>query len=165
MNIFYLDESPYISANMMCDKHVVKMIVETAQLLSTAHHELDGEPSIECYKATHKNHPSAKWVRENRGNYDWAWLHLNALCKEYTFRYGKIHKVERAGLLDRLVNSPYELRHGERTDPPQCMLDDCKQDSTVQAYRDYYIKHKAHFAKWNKARSAPDWFAPLAQLD
>ena len=81
MNIFYLHENPQRCAEMHCDKHVVKMILETAQLLSTAHHEIDGEPSIECYKATHKNHPSAVWARENRSNYIWLWNLLNSLCK------------------------------------------------------------------------------------
>ena len=71
MNIFYLHDDPVTCAKMHCDKHVVKMIVEYAQLLSTAHHVCDGEPKIHCYKATHKNHPSAVWARANKHNYNY----------------------------------------------------------------------------------------------
>ena len=78
MNIFYLHDDPEVCAKSHCDKHVVKMILEYSQLLSTAHHELDGEPSIECYKSTHKNHPSALWARTNRSNYNWLWSLLDS---------------------------------------------------------------------------------------
>ena len=148
MNIFYLDRDPQRCAAMHCDKHVVKMILEYAQLLSTAHHEIDGDPSIDCYKATHKNHPSAVWARENRSNYQWLWQLLSNLLQEYTFRYGKIHKTESSGVFWALKNLPHELRGGKFTDPPQCMPDYCKDDDPVVAYRTYYIKEKAYMAKW-----------------
>ena len=148
MNIFYLDDDPKTCAEMHCDKHVVKMILEYAQLLSTAHHEIDGDPSIDCYKATHKNHPSAVWARENRSNYQWLWQLLSNLLQEYTFRYGKIHKTESSGVFWALKNLPHELRGGKFTDPPQCMPDYCKDDDPVVAYRTYYIKEKAYMAKW-----------------
>ena len=148
MNIFYLDRDPARCAAMHCDKHVVKMILEYAQLLSTAHHLVDGEPSIDCYKPTHKNHPSAVWVRESRSNYQWLWQLLSNLLQEYTFRYGKIHKTESSGVFWALKNLPHELRGGKFTDPPQCMPDYCKDDDPVVAYRTYYIKEKAYMAKW-----------------
>ena len=72
MNIFYLDRNPILAADKQCDRHVVKMILETAQLLSTAHYELDGESP--AYKPTHKNHPSAVWVRKSLDHYLWAAL-------------------------------------------------------------------------------------------
>ena len=81
MNIFYLSRSPVEAAKMQCDKHVVKMILETAQLLSTAHHELDG--ASVAYKPTHKNHPSAVWVRSSSDHYRWTVAHLEALGSEY----------------------------------------------------------------------------------
>ena len=68
MNIFYLDRNPVVAAQMMCDKHVVKMILESAQILSTAHRVLDGDEhadNVGMYKMTHKNHPSTIWVRAN----------------------------------------------------------------------------------------------------
>ena len=105
MNIFYLHHDPVICARQHNDRHVSKMIVETAQLLSTAHHELDGKPSIFCYKRAHWNHPSAVWCRENTQNYLWLHSLLVELCVEYTYRFSdtlertKIHKTERDGVV------------------------------------------------------------------
>lgn len=145
MNIFYLNRCPEVAAEMQCDKHVVKMIVETAQLLSTAHYELTGESP--AYKPTHKNHPSAVWVRSNVLSYLWTWRHLRALGCEYERRYGKVHKTI-AEHLDALREAPAPLydnylaiRDGF-TPPPQCMPDECKRDDTVLAYLTYY-NHKA----------------------
>ena len=157
MNIFYLHDNPYQCGEMHCDKHVVKMILEYAQLLSTAHHEIDGDPSIDCYKPTHKNHPSAVWARENRSNYIWLWNLLNSLCKEYTKRYGKTHKTESSGIFRNLSTTPHELRDGEFTEPPQCMSDYCKDDDAVVAYRNYYIREKSYMAKW-KMDNSPVWY-------
>jgi hypothetical protein len=89
MNIFYIHENPTISAKAMSNKHVVKMILESAQLLSTAHHILDKSTSSELYKPTHKNHPSAIWVRQSYKNYQWLYNHFISLCEEYTKRYNK----------------------------------------------------------------------------
>ena len=89
MNIFYLHNDPQVCAAYHCDKHVVKMILEYAQLLSTAHHELDGVPSIECYKKTHVNHPCTKWVRESLQNYRWLMRLITGLNDEYRKRYNK----------------------------------------------------------------------------
>lgn len=135
MNIFYLDECPAEAARLQCDKHIVKMIVETAQLLSTAHAEIDGESP--AYKPTHKNHPSAVWVRSNTLCYRWAWQHLKALGEVYTARYGKIHKTI-AEHLDTLEVYPAGLAYGAFTAPPQCMPDEFKRDNAVLAYQLYY---------------------------
>lgn len=90
MNIFYLHDNPKVCAMAMTNKHVVKMIVETAQLLSTAHHVLDNNVrQLPIYKATHKNHPSAIWTRETMGNYLWMHRHLYFLLNEYGERYNK----------------------------------------------------------------------------
>tara|TARA_R110002126_G_scaffold8531_5_gene40243 strand:+ start:593 stop:1099 length:507 start_codon:yes stop_codon:yes gene_type:complete len=157
MNIFYLNADPKIAAQQQCDKHVVKMILETAQLLSTAHRELDGDDNAdanELYKATHKNHPSAVWARDNSENYDWLWQHMDALLKEYTARYHKTHKTER--LLHHLWEHPKNITHGDFTPPPQCMPDQYKSDCTVSAYRDYYLGEKMDIAKWAHSES-PTW--------
>lgn len=151
MNIFYLDECPAEAARMQCDKHVVKMILETAQLLSTAHAELDGESP--AYKPTHKNHPSAVWVRSNAVAYRWAWHHLQALGREYQRRYGKVHKTIREHL-DTLYSVPKAIPAGDFVDPPQCMPDECKNDDTVLAYLTYY-NHKAD--EWDAKGSPMKW--------
>ena len=125
MNIFYLHENPEISAKMHCDKHVVKMIIEYAQLMSTAHRILDGDEyegrtkigrrirrwkhpnkNVEntIYKASHINHPSAVWARESVANYVWLYNLFEKLCDEYTFRYGKVHSTD--SLLRDLLSSP-----------------------------------------------------------
>ena len=162
MNIFYLDRDPKLAAQMMCDKHVVKMILESAQMLSTAHRVIDGDyraDLIGMYKTAHKNHPSTKWVRASKENYNWLWLHFDALLKEYTHRYGKHHATER--LIEHLRPAPSKLaleEWVEFVDPPQCMPEECKGEDTVLAYQKYYIIEKSKIATWNKTRSAPKWW-------
>ena len=114
MNIFVLNEDPIIAAQEQCDKHVVKMIVESAQMLSTVHRMVDGtmerRPSKSgsmlqyfkldderediLYKACHYNHPSTVWSRESCCNYTWHYNHFIALCDEYSYRYDKIHATD-----------------------------------------------------------------------
>ena len=157
MNIFYLDRDPAEAARMQCDRHVVKMILETAQLLSTAHHELDGESPV--YKPTHKNHPSAVWVRSSAAAYHWAWQHLQALGREYQSRYGKAHKTIREHL-DTLAIFPKGIEWGTRfIDPPQCMPDECKRDDAVLGYLTYY-NYKAD--DWEQRGMPMKWYGQEA---
>jgi len=159
MNIFYLDHDAETAARMHCDKHCVKMILETAQLLSTAHRVLDGDRNANLwslYKLTHKNHPSAQWVRESTANYRWAFTLLVELCEEYTRRYDKRHKTTR--LIEALGYYPNNLPEGEFTQPPQCMPEPYhRSGDAVAAYREYYIQDKSHFAKWQYSPT-PDWW-------
>ena len=159
MNIFYLDTDPRQSAKMQCDKHCVKMILESAQMLSTAHRVLDGDEYADkmgLYKLAHKNHPSTVWVRTSSENYRWLWKHYDALMQEYTYRYGKTHATSR--LRDALFKPPANIVHGVPvTDPPMCMPDKYKSDCTVTAYREYYKGDKVSFAKW-KHTQAPQWW-------
>lgn len=159
MNIFFLDMDPKLCAQQHCDKHVVKMILESAQLLSNAHHMLDGDQVIKpIYKLTHKNHPSAVWVRKSKSHYLWLWSLLRELCEEYTHRYEKIHKVEREGLLYVLADAPKNIPNiGWQTDPTPAMPDEYKVESAIQSYRNYYKGAKKSFATW-KNRAAPGWF-------
>jgi hypothetical protein len=173
MNIFVLAEDPSICAKFMVDKHVVKMILEYGQLLSTTHRVVDGQlvkinnkkhyalkdkrESI-LYKATHINHPCAIWARKCDGNYDWLLLAFDCLAYEYNYRYGKVHATY-AKLRDCLINPPNDILHSTRiTEFPQCMPDAYKVSGDyIKAYRNYYIKEKAHIAKWTK-RNKPEWF-------
>lgn len=172
MNIFVLDNDAVESARMMCDKHVIKMILESCQLLSTAHHVLDGDELLvvtnkrkyksyistkkNICKATMVNHPCTIWTRTSRANYVWLWRHAYALCKEYTYRYGKVHAMEQM-LLDELYDPPVNIPKGKITPFAQAMPDEYRNENPVVAYREYYIKEKARFAKW-KATKAPEWF-------
>ena len=142
MNIFYLSQNPNLCASMHCDKHVVKMILETAQLLSTAHHELG---STAPYKVTHRNHPSAVWVRSGRKQYEWAYRLLEALSGEYTLRYAKVHKTWQR-CAEALREPPTAIQDIEWSDPPQCMPDECKDKDAVIASRRYYEHKRAEWA-------------------
>ena len=177
MNIFYLDREPQKCAEMHCDRHVVKMIIEYAQLMSTAHRILDGTEYIDLtangrkikrwrmaddymenglMKASHINHPSNVWLRQNKQNYQWLcqmWLHL---LKEYTHRYGKHHACENR--VEFLMNPPKNIKEGTFTEPTPAMPDDCKiANDSLASYHKYYIDRKVNFAKWTK-RIVPTWF-------
>lgn len=159
MNIFYLDADPAKAAKAHCDKHCVKMILETAQLLSTAHRVLGGNAyanDVGLYKATHKNHPSAVWVRESAANYEWTYKLLTELIGQYGYRYGKTHKTER--LVEPLKVLPRNIsRDKPFTEPPQCMPDICKREDAVEGYRAYYRIAKHRFAEWRHS-NPPDWW-------
>lgn len=154
MNIFYLDKNITKCAQYHCDKHIVKMILEYAQLLSTTK-RLNGDDNSILYKSAFVNHPANIWVRSNIKHYKYLYLLLKAVLKEYTFRYNKIHKVEREGLFSYLKNFP-NLPNIKFQEPPKLMPDEYKVTDVVTSYRNYYIKDKLRFAKWKK-RNIPDW--------
>ena len=158
MNIYYLDRDPKIAAQMMSEKHVVKIILESAQMLSTAHRVLDGDEYADkngLYKKAHVNNPSSEWVRQCYQHYRWLYAHMVALMEEYTYRYGKHHATER--LKVPLSEYPKAIPVGDYTEPPQCMPEVCKGKDTVLAYQNYYIIEKSGFARWTK-REIPTWF-------
>ena len=144
MNIFALDLNPEQAAQWHVDKHVVKMLLESAQLLITAF-----PPGTTPYKHTHVNHPCAKWARASLANYAWLLEHARALCDEYTKRYGKVHKSEEViASLDRAPSVP---------DGPMTPFED-----PVKAYRAYYVSEKARFARWAPRAEPPEWW-PFAE--
>lgn len=156
MNIFVLDENPIIAAQMHCDKHCVKMILETAQLLSTAVRL----QSIDYgYSITHRNHPCSVWCRANRENFEWLkQLGLN-LCQEYTFRYDKTHKSETI-----IANAPAEhIAPGTRTPFILAMPDEYKVlGNAVQSYRNYYRGAKSNILMYTN-RKPPEWIKDIAK--
>jgi hypothetical protein len=177
MNIFFLSTDPQQCAEYHCDKHVVKMIIEYAQLMSTAHRLLDGRQYTEnnkgrmtkrwklndnidtiIYKASHVNHPSAIWTRQDASHYTWLLTMWKFLLKEYTHRYGKHHKTgELEFALSRLPrNIPIKSLSIE--EPPQAMPEECKANGAVNAYRQYYILKKNGFARWTN-RQIPKWYS------
>ena len=140
MNIFYLDKCPRKAAQLQYNKHVVKMILESAQMLCTAHH-VHGDPASVPYRQTHRYHPSTIWVRENSLHYDWLYEHMIALGNEYTKRYGKKHlSITKCKI--PLANQPENIPHEEFEQPPQCMPDEYKDECSVKAYWNYYIGEK-----------------------
>ncbi len=154
MNIFVLDEDPKVAATYHCDKHVVKMILETAQMLSTVHRHFQTSQSLEVYKSVHVNHPATRWAGSTAGNYAWLLALGTELCHEYTYRYEKRHKTQDL-LTGPLLMIPEALRQ-ERTSFVQCIPERYKCGDAVTAYRQYYLGEKLHFARWSK-RSSPYW--------
>jgi hypothetical protein len=155
MNVFFLDENPKLSAQYHVDKHVVKMILETAQLLCGVHHSTGQVTDQVPYKLSHKNHPCAIWARESLSNYLYLCELGLELGKEYTYRYGKRHKS-----IDVInwciVNKPNIPDIGFTT-PAMAMPDEFKVDSVVESYRNYYMGAKSDLASW-KNREKPFWF-------
>ena len=193
MNIFVLDEDPKVAARMQCDKHVVKMIVESAQMLCTTHRYLDGKEWIDrskngrkitrwshwtdppkasnhpvLYKSVMLKHPCTIWTCKSLDNYDWHVEHALELCAEYDRRYHKIHATEK---ILRWCKK-YSPRNSNRrqlskglTPFAQAMPDHYKvRGDAVQAYRNYYIGDKARFAKWKEPSLVPEWFSEAACL-
>lgn len=152
MNIFVLDQNPRTAARYHCDKHVIKMLIETAQLLSNAL-----PPGLAVYRPTHLSHPCTKWVQASQDNFLWLVDLGLALADEYTARYGKVHKSA------EIVASCYRhvslVSFGALALTPfeQCMPDQYKvPNNSVQAYRNYYIGDKKEFATWKT--SVPPWW-------
>jgi len=150
MNIFFLDLDPEKAAVLQCDKHIVKMPLETAQMLCTVYHRY-GEQAP--YKSTHANHPSTQWAGSSIENYRWLWKHGVALCNEYTHRYGKVHAC--LNILTIVQCPPVKLVARGFTRMPQAMPDQYKGEDVVQAYREYYKGEKAKIATWRAPREVP----------
>jgi hypothetical protein len=193
MNIFVLNLDPFVAAEMHCDKHVVKMIIEYAQLLSTAHRLHDGTPALAidaekrlkpkrfvllggeslevtedakfkwrirnavCYNATHVNHPSAVWARQNGLNYLWLLRLFTGCLMEYTHRYGRVHAT--AKLLPFFAHPPKNMVYGEQTPFAQTMPPEYQvPNDPIAAYQAFYVGSKSRFAKWTN-RAIPEFFA------
>jgi hypothetical protein len=190
VNIFYLDPDPKICAEMHVSKHVVKMIIEYAQLMSTAHRVLDGtqytdmttngrriqrwrmsDPVVEStlYKASHINHPSAIWCRENKENYVWLYRMWFYLLQEYTYRYGRQHEC--AKLRDALYLTPENIPDGKFFAPTPAMPPELKvlaenpvpgrKYDSLKSYHNYYNVSKRGFATWQgkiNSRPTPSWY-------
>jgi len=156
MNIFVLDRDVRKCAEYHNDKHVVKMILESAQLLCGVHHMVEENTDEVPYRLSHKNHPCSIWARENISNYLWLCELGLELCKEYSYRYGKRHKSQDVieWCLINLPNIPEE----DFTEPPKAMPEEYKVDDVVQSYRNYYLGDKKYFSKWKK-REVPYWFS------
>lgn len=177
MNIFYLSASPAEAARWMVDKHVVKMILESAQLMSTAHRVVDGRMYVGktatgrnikryrlddardsvLYSATHINHPSAVWARQSVENYNWLFEHFFALGQEYTHRYGKTHKCFQGDLAYMLSSPPHGVREYAMTKMPSAMDEQyIVSDDPIVNYRNYYRLGKINLHSW-KNRQPPEW--------
>lgn len=157
MNIFVLHSDPRKAAIAHCDKHVIKMILESAQMLSTACRVSGLDVG---YKATHKNHPCTLWVSRSLDN--WRWLKSLAfwLNEEYKLRFLHVSNHKSWDVIAALPEpeiagiglTPFALAM-----PVQYQ----KIDDPVASYRAYYMGEKAAIAKWRFPASKPDWFGEV----
>lgn len=151
MNIFVLHDSPVASARLQCDKHVVKMVLESAQMLCAVFPNGDAP-----YKRAYYNHPCTKWTRESLQNYEWHLKHAMELALEYNRRYDKIHKSFQ---VIKWCSENYEslnLPDIGMTPFAQAMPDEYKHEDPVEAYRAFYEGEKMDFAKWDRS----EWVKP-----
>lgn len=154
MNIFVLDRCPIKAAQMQCDKHVVKMVLETAQLLCSIFPE-----SLAPYRRTHYNHPCAIWSRTSYNNYIWLLKHGFSLAEEYKARYNKEHKS--LSVIDWCSKNikPEMFSQIEQTEFVKCMPDEVKVTDPIESYKKYYLTNKRGFAKWK--RNQPSWWTDI----
>ena len=182
MNLFILDWDPTKAAQLQCNRHVVKMIVESAQMLSTAHRMLDGyhikavsnsgksqvkfwihpDPELDgvLYKAVHSAHPCTVWTMASAMNYNWHYVHFIALCDEYTHRYGKVHLTDKL-LREKLAIAPKNIKYAGLTQfalamksNPECMF----PNDPVRSYRAFYQTKQERFKMSWTNREVPEWF-------
>ena len=153
MNIFYLDKCPDKAARLQYNIHVVKMILESAQMLCTAHHCYGDKDQVENvpYKQAHLNHPSTIWTRRSKSTYMWLYNHMMALGDEYTKRYNKTH-LSIIKCKDFLAIPPRHIQGDDWCQPPQAMPDEYKDPCSIQAYWNYYIGEKHVVVNHNKEK-------------
>lgn len=177
MNIFFLSECPVKAAKMQCSKHIVKMALESAQMLSSTHRILDGVKTSRLsksgnstvkhwthptwdhvlYKASHVGHPCTQWTMATKKNYEWHFLHWKAISNEYSHRYGKIH-ASWSKLKDVLSLAPENIADGKMTSPALAMPEEFKMECPVESYRNYYFSKSENFKmEWHNSET-PKWF-------
>lgn len=172
MNIFFLDTDPQKAAEMQCDKHVNKMAVECVQMLVSAlrrHGATDADVPLTKAGTPHRggyaNHPSTVWAGDSSGNFFWLADHGLALCREYTYRFGKVHACEEQLYVCHRSGWDF-IPYGAPTAVPLCVGEDLQRNNAMTAwiwdavtvYRDFYQTDKARFAEWGKGRPAPSWW-------
>ena len=151
MNIFVLSENPIKAARMQHDKHIVKMVLETAQMLCSA---FENAP----YKKTYINNPCTVWARTSRNNFDWLVLHGLALATEYTYRYNKTHASEKVISWCYKNADLIKFPKKHKTPHPLAMPKQYKTEDPVESYINYYINEKLNISKWTR-RVRPSIFS------
>ncbi len=160
MNIFFLDNKPEVAAQMMHDKHVVKMILESAQMLCTAYHELGYTGDIP-YRKAYVNHPATIWTRTASANFDWLIQHSLELCKIYTNWRNRIHNTEQ--VIKWCNSNKHNLSIFTNpvdciTQRPKCMPDQYKTKTVIDSYLLYYISEKVKANSTWTDRPRPEMF-------
>ena len=156
MNIFVLDLDARQAARYLCDKHVVKMVTESAQLLSTVAHVYKyAAPRL--YRPTHAKHPCTLWAQQSKDNCLWLWEHADEMCLEYTRRYGRLHGA--AEIISNCRELPKECPDIGKTAFALAMPEQYKTEDAVRSYRRYYLNDKVLFAAWKTGE--PAWWRSI----
>lgn len=155
MNIFVLDSNPILCAQYHCDKHVIKMILESVQILSTVV-RLNGID--QGYRITHQNHPAVKWVQESLTNWNWLKVLTFELNKEYRYRFDKI--VDHKSISVLLSLSEPDIQNIPLTPFSQIVPKKYQDPDPILAYRKYYYYEKSSICSWKK-RNPPLWWYEL----
>lgn len=163
MNIFFLSDNPDQAARWLVNSHISKMGLEATQCLCTAYHEQNIDAP---YRPSHRNHPTAIWIRSSYDNFMWTLEHAHAIFNEYTARYGKIHKSQ--AVLEWCEDNVSKLSFDSYDLTPFAIAisedAECRKSSNfeslsaVEKYRSYYFFDKQHLAQWK--RNKPDWYNP-----
>lgn len=153
MNLFILDYDKEKCVQFYTDRHNIKIILEVAQLLCSAHHFTGSTLEIP-YKPSHKNHPVCLWVRNSLSNYIYAVDLGKELCKEYTYRYNKVHKTQE--VIEWCGKNLPDINDIGLTPFALAMPDEYKVEDAVQSYRNYYNGAKRHLFAWRR-REIPWW--------
>lgn len=152
MNIFVLDNEIELCAQYHCDQHVVKMILESVQMLCTA---LNKKGYLTPYKSTHVKHPCVLWVEQSYSNFMWLTELTRELNKEYRYRFNKDKDHKSMSVLSVIEGIQFEdvgLTEFAQAMPEQYKI----KGDAVNAYRRFYREEKLRFAKWTK-RPIPVW--------
>lgn len=153
MNIFVLDKDPKMAARNLCNKHVSRMPLESAQMLCTAFPIDVTTP----YRRTHVNHPCSKWTRASSDNYVWHVEHALEICNEYTRRYDRRHASQ--DVIEWCHKHMPNLPNTGVSQFAVAIKDQAYHDpDPVIAYRAYYIGEKYRFAKWAPRSDPPSWW-------
>lgn len=154
MNIFYLDENPVKAATMLCDQHVIKMTLESVQLMCNAWRHYRGQDFIGIYRPTHVKHPCSLWLTEKSTNVKWLYDHTVSMSGIYFHKSGRFH---RSTTLLLTLSDISPMSHEGHSQPPQCMPDEFKHPDTVTAYRSYYRHKAAQFKMRWTYNEKPKW--------
>ena len=152
MNIFILDEDPTLSVIYHTDKHIVKMPIESTQILCTVLHNTHQAPDW-AYKPTHKSHPCVQWASESIDNWRWLRNYTILLGNEYTYRYDKQHK---SITIAQWLPEP-DIKSIGLTPFAKCVPEEFKSLPVVEAYREYFKHCKNHIKQYTR-RPTPDWW-------
>lgn len=162
MNIFFLDPDPKVAAEYSCDSHVRKMILESAQIMSTVHWIADCSVAealygrSEIYAPTHPRHPSVLWAARSLSNWRWLQQHCFALSDERLWRFPH-YKHHKSTIVARDMPEPSILDLGLTAFVVGFKSELEYPFDAIRAYQLYYKREKRHLAAWTR-RGAPAWW-------